>query len=178
MSTVIKQKLWTRSAIVLMIPLTVTPNTAGRQSTSAASIAQIDKALVEPGQQEIQRTNDRFVRQIAERIAGRETEPAENVFNNIQWLKGVRAQLLLTIMNEGYSRALGVACTHCHVESDFSSDDKRPKRAAREMAAMHRLINQQLRGMKELEAPADKRAINCSTCHRGAVNPMAPPGRE
>ena len=31
-----------------------------------------------------------------------------------------------------------------HVEEDFSSDDKRQKRAAREMAKMHRMINEQL----------------------------------
>lgn len=75
-------------------------------------------------------------------------------------------------MNLGYSRALGVNCTHGHVEQDFSSDDKRPKRAAREMAAMHHNINEQLKNMQHLE-PNPNRAINCSTCHRGAIDPMA-----
>jgi hypothetical protein len=75
-------------------------------------------------------------------------------------------------MNLGYSRALGVACTHCHVEQDSSSDEKRPKRAAREMAAMHRAINDQLRKMQNLE-PNPNRAINCTTCHRGAIDPTA-----
>jgi hypothetical protein len=59
------------------------------------------------------------------------------------------------------------------VEQDFSSDDKRPKRAAREMALMHRSINEQLGKMQNLEPRPAGRAINCSTCHRGAVNPMA-----
>ena len=121
-----------------------------------------------------QEVNDRFVRQISERIAGRENEPAESAFKNIQWLKGVPAGRLLRIMNAGYSRALGVSCTHCHVEQDFSSDEKRPKLAAREMAVMHRTINEQLRKMQNLQTKAEERAINCSTCHRGAVNPMAP----
>ncbi len=75
-------------------------------------------------------------------------------------------------MNGGYSRALGVACTHCHVEQDFASDDKRPKRAAREMAVMHKMINEQLGKMQNLETKPDLRAINCSTCHRGAITPM------
>ena len=119
-----------------------------------------------------QRVNDAFVQQIAARIAGRQDEPAEQVFTNIQWLKGLRAGQLLTVMNQGYSRALGVACTHCHTETDFASDDKRPKRAAREMAAMHRGINAALAKMEHLATPATaNRAINCSTCHRGAVNP-------
>jgi hypothetical protein len=120
-----------------------------------------------------QEINNRFVKQISESIAGRENLPAEQVFKNIQHLKGVPAGRLLRIMNGGYSRALGVACTHCHVEQDFSSDDKRPKRAAREMALMHRSINEQLGKMQNLEPRPQGRAINCSTCHRGAINPMA-----
>lgn len=117
-------------------------------------------------------TNGWFLKQWAERIAGREDEPAERVFKNVQYLKTVRASLLLTIMDIGYSRALGVTCTHCHVEQDFASDDKRPKRAAREMAAMHRTINQQLAKMDNLGSDPQNRAINCSTCHRGAIQPL------
>ena len=79
-------------------------------------------------------SNANFVKQWSERIAGKENEPAEKVFKNLQYLKTLRASLLLTIMDVGYSRGLGVTCTHCHVETDFASDDKRPKRAAREMA--------------------------------------------
>src|SRR5262245_11025189 len=62
-----------------------------------------------------QEINDRFVKQFSEKIAGRENEPAEKVFKNIQWLKSTPAGRFLRIMNGGYSRALGVACTHCHV---------------------------------------------------------------
>lgn len=120
-----------------------------------------------------QQINKRFVQQISERIADRQNEPAEQVFKNIQQFKGVPAGRLLLIMNLGYSRALGVTCTHCHVEQDFSSEDKRPKRAAREMAVMHRMINEQLKKMENLETKVEDRAINCTTCHRGAINPMA-----
>jgi len=127
-------------------------------------------------QRSVQEINDQFARQISASIAGHESEPAEKVFKNIQWLKGTPAGTLLVIMNAGYAKALGVSCTHCHAEDDFSRDDKRPKRAAREMAVMHRSINQQLRGMKELTSDAQSRAINCSTCHRGAIDPMRAPG--
>ena len=120
-----------------------------------------------------QEINDRFVKQLSEKIAGRENEPAEKVFKNIQipWLKNVPAARFLRIMNLGYSRALGVACTHCHMEQDFSSDDKRPKRAARDMAYMHKAINDQLQKMENLDLKPEQRFINCSTCHRGAINP-------
>lgn len=122
-----------------------------------------------------QEINNRFVQQHSERIAGRETEPAERVFKNIQipWFKSLPAGLLLAIMNRGYSAALGVNCRYCHLEEDFASYEKRPKLAAREMAAMHRLINEQLKQMKNLKSGPDDRAINCSTCHRGGIDPRA-----
>jgi hypothetical protein len=126
-----------------------------------------------PPTETVQETNDRLAQQVLKSIAGHENEPAEQVFMDIEIesLKKVPAARFVNIMKNGYARALGVACTHCHVEKDFSSDEKRPKRVAREMAAMHRMINQQLTAMKELEDPADKRFINCSTCHRGSVDP-------
>lgn len=119
----------------------------------------------------------RYVQQVLASIAGREAAPAESVFKNVRWLTDVSARTLVGIMNGGYSRALGVTCDHCHVTTDFASDEKRPERAAREMAVMHRMINQQLRQMQNLR-PSENRAINCSTCHRGMVNPRVPiPGR-
>ena len=121
----------------------------------------------------VQEINDGFVQKITKQIAGHEQEPAEKVFKNVQIMKTVPAARFLLIMNLGYAHALGVTCTHCHVENDFSSDDKRPKRAAREMAAMHRSINDQLAKMQNLDSNPQEHVINCSTCHRGAVDPMA-----
>ena len=143
-----------------------------QQSTRAEAQATPATPNQEGSNQEV---NDRYVRQILGRIAGREDDPAEKVFKNIQigLLKAVPARRFPSIMNFGYSRALGVACTHCHVPDDFSSDDKRPKRAAREMAAMHRMINEQLGKMQNLELKPEERFVNCTTCHRGAINPNA-----
>jgi hypothetical protein len=127
-------------------------------------------ATKEPTNQEI---NDAFVQKISKQIAGHEQEPAAQVFRNIQFdvLRKAPASRLLLIMNLGYSRALGVNCTYCHVEADFSKDDKRPKRAAREMALMHFSINQQLAKMRELDPNPQGHFVNCSTCHRGSVKP-------
>ena len=126
-----------------------------------------------PKKPSVQEINDRYAQQVLKSIAGHENDPAEKVFMDIRipQLKNVPAARFINIMNNGYARALGVTCTHCHVESDFSSDDKRPKRTAREMAAMHRMINMQLHDMKDLEDPPDQRSINCSTCHRGTIDP-------
>ena len=119
----------------------------------------------------VQDTNDRTVKDFMARIAGHETDPAERVFKNVQWLKGVPAATFLEIMNRGYSRALGVTCTHCHVETDFASDEKRQKKAAREMQVLHSNINEQLRKLQHLDIDADRRAINCAACHRGSIDP-------
>ena len=120
-----------------------------------------------------QAVNDRFVQQQMARIAGRESEPAVKVFRNVHWMKDVSARTFIEIMDGGYSRALGVACTYCHVETDFASDEKRSKKAAREMQALHRGINDQLRKLEHLDIPEDRRLINCSTCHRGAIDPRS-----
>lgn len=119
--------------------------------------------------------NDDFVRQIMARIAGHEQEPAEKVFKNVQTMKAAPAQRFLNIMNAGFSKALGVTCTHCHVENDFASDEKREKKAAREMQAMHRTINEQLNKMQNLRPNAQGHFINCSTCHRGGTDPLKAP---
>jgi hypothetical protein len=118
-----------------------------------------------------------MVEQLRKKIAGKESKPASEVFENIQieLFKTVPAERLLGIMNRGYSRALGVKCTHCHMEDDFASDDMREKQAAREMAAMHKAINDQLAKMKHLEGTPEDRFINCSTCHRGKVDPHDAP---
>ena len=57
------------------------------------------------------------------------------------------------------------------MEDDFSSDDMREKQAAREMAVMHKAINDQLGTMKHLEGAPEDRFINCTTCHRGKIDP-------
>ena len=120
----------------------------------------------------IQAFNTAQAQAVLASIAGRENEPAGRVFQNVKLLGDVPARTLVAIMNGGYARALGVTCAHCHVAGDFASDAKRPKRAAREMAVMHRSINQQLAQMEEIATPkTDNRAINCMTCHRGMVDP-------
>jgi hypothetical protein len=131
----------------------------------------------QPAEESVQAFNDRMVEQLRKKIAGKESRPASEVFENIQieLFKTVPAERLLGIMNRGYSRALGVKCTHCHMEDDFASDDMREKQAAREMAAMHKAINDQLAKMKHLEGTPEDRFINCSTCHRGKVDPHDAP---
>ncbi|MBX7172426.1 MAG: c-type cytochrome [Pyrinomonadaceae bacterium] len=106
---------------------------------------------------------------LRESIKGKEKEPAETVFKNIQTFKGRPAAQLLAIMELGYSRSLGVTCTHCHTPEDWSSESKNQKQVARDMAAMTQNINTQL--LKNIKNINEKAVINCTTCHRGQVTP-------
>jgi Photosynthetic reaction centre cytochrome C subunit len=142
--------------------------------SAAPTAAAPSSAPAPPGlQNPNQENNDQIARAVLEKIAGHENEPAEQVFKNIQSLKGMPAGRFVRVMNMGYSRALGVGCLHCHFGQDYSSDEQRPKRAAREMMAMNKMINEQLRTLKNLEGKPEDKFVSCSTCHRGQVDPNA-----
>lgn len=112
---------------------------------------------------------DEALAKLREQIKGREKEPAEKVFKNIQILKGRPAAQVLGIMQMGFSRSLGVTCTHCHTPEDWSKEDKIKKQVAREMWAMQQNINGQM--LKNIKNIGEKATINCTTCHRGQIIP-------
>jgi hypothetical protein len=96
-------------------------------------------------------------------------KPASEVFKNVQLMKDIPADRFLRIMDIGYRQSLGVSCDYCHVEDRWDADEKRPKRAAREMILMVRMINDHLSKLTEINAA--EAAVNCTTCHRGYVKP-------
>ncbi len=108
--------------------------------------------------------------ELREFIKGDEDLPSSEVYKNIKNLKGVPAGRLLRIMEFGYSRSLGVTCTHCHDPSDWSSDEKKEKIITREMVNMTADINNEL--LSKIKSLSDRRvAVNCTTCHRGDTKP-------
>jgi hypothetical protein len=103
-------------------------------------------------------------------IAGHEKEPAELVFENIQVHRGKPAGAILSIMDIGYRKSLGVHCSHCHNTKDWSSDEKVEKKVTREMTRMVREINDKY--LAEIEGlDSEKPVVNCTTCHRGQTKP-------
>jgi hypothetical protein len=109
------------------------------------------------------------VEELLKSIAGREKEPAEAVFKNVQILKQVSAGQLIDVM-KSFSRALGVRCNDCHVPGQWEKDEKPDKQIAREMLKMTNTINTQLLpGIKGLMS--DKPEVTCATCHRGQETP-------
>src|SRR5262245_44668250 len=66
--------------------------------------------------------------------------PAEQVYKNIQVLKGVPADQITPTMRV-IARDLGVTCEYCHDEMDRSKDGVEAKDTARAMITMMRAIN-------------------------------------
>ncbi|MBV8519692.1 MAG: c-type cytochrome [Acidobacteria bacterium] len=105
---------------------------------------------------------------ILKQIKGKEDRPASEVFHNVKLLQDLSATRLLRTM-DGFNRALGTSCDYCHVDDRWEADDKRPKRAAREMLVMTRGINEQLGKMTEIDE--SEASVQCVTCHRAHVKP-------
>jgi ketosteroid isomerase-like protein len=107
--------------------------------------------------------------EVARQIAGREGQPAEEVFKNIRRLQGIEAARLLRAMNS-WSRALGVSCAHCHVVDQWEKDERAAKQTAREMVGLTRTIsNDLLKNISGLKSQTP--AVTCTTCHRGQLKP-------
>jgi nitrate/TMAO reductase-like tetraheme cytochrome c subunit len=89
---------------------------------------------------------------------------ANKVYKNISVFGGKRARLVARTM-AAFSAALGVTCTHCHVDGAWDRDDKPAKARAREMILLTSRANGEIYGTTD--------GIGCITCHRGS--PAPPP---
>lgn len=86
--------------------------------------------------------------------------------------KDMPRQQLMGIMN-GWNRALGVTCNHCHVD-DKASDEKPEKEVARAMVKMMGNLRQNANDF----LPDNRiQKVSCWTCHRGSakIELPAPP---
>src|SRR5438045_4819761 len=86
-----------------------------------------------------------YVAQIMQSIAGRENQPADQVFKNVQVLKSLTAAELVHKMDTEYGHALSWSCTNCHRlanQGNWASDTAQDKKRARAMQIMVNDINQ------------------------------------
>ncbi len=129
---------------------------------------------VPPSRDSLAKLRAVYVANVLQSIAGRENEPAEQVFKNVQVLKGLTARQLVDTMVQNYSVAMSWNCTNCHrlaPQGNFASDTSTDKRRARFMQQMTNEINNaQLPKLY----PKDTPKVSCSTCHRGYNEPPPP----
>jgi hypothetical protein len=93
--------------------------------------------------------------------AGAKDERAEQKYKNIQMLKGIPADRLMSVMF-AFKSSLGVDCTFCHLKDQWEKDDKENKQIARKMIKMVDTDNEQLGGVGR---------VTCFTCHKGQQRP-------
>ena len=104
-------------------------------------------------------------------------------FENLQVLpRDIPRDTLIAIMR-GFTGALGVRCTYCHIEREgaapaggggglnlnFARDSLANKRKARWMLHMTDSINTRLASLPARDNPPTN--VNCMTCHRGMSKP-------
>lgn len=89
-------------------------------------------------------------------------QTAEQVYRNIQALKGVPASQLQQVMAL-FTGSLGVRCSYCHT-NQMESDAKPAKQTARRMIQMVFDLNH--------GTFAGKGGVTCYTCHRGQPKPL------
>lgn len=143
---------------------------AGAGAPAQATPTPTPAAVQTPAPQAASFDQAKALADLRARISGQERKPAAEVFKNIQLLKTMPAGRLLAVMEMGYSRSLGVDCTHCHLPGEWEKDDKTTKGVAREMITMMRAINEEhLKKIKNLRSETP--VVNCTTCHRGQTKP-------
>lgn len=111
---------------------------------------------------------------VANAQAHADARPAEQVFKNIQSLKGIPADEFMATMGF-FTASLGESCTFCHVDDSGGdwgryADDNGHKQRARQMIAMVGAINKNFFG--------GRRALTCYSCHRGTRTPQITPDLE
>src|SRR5437867_10020416 len=100
---------------------------------------------------------------------GQRSPMAEEVFKNVQILKGIPVDQFMSTMGF-FSASLGLNCTDCHVEESASNwtryvDDNVRKQMARGMMLMVNSIDK-----TNCAAPE---GVTCNTCQRGKPRPTA-----
>ena len=96
---------------------------------------------------------------------------AEDVFKNIQVLKGIPVDQFMATMGF-FSASLGLNCTDCHVDESGGdwkkyADDNALKQTARRMMQMVSALNRASFGGRQV--------VTCNTCHRGTRRPNVMP---
>jgi photosynthetic reaction center cytochrome c subunit len=137
-------------------PLAQTQNPASQDSPAAGTAPVSGEASADHAAQE--------PKSAGQRANGQKL--AEEQFKNIQVLKGIPADQVIPAM-QSITASLGMDCEYCHDHQAMDSDDKKPKKIARQMMTMMFDIDK-----NNFDARLE---VTCYTCHRGAAKPVSIP---
>jgi hypothetical protein len=105
-----------------------------------------------------------------QRGRGRQARPTQN----LQVLPSTYTTADVMPIMQDVARALGVQCTHCHVQNR-AADEKPQKLVARRMLQMVMAINGEHLDGIGAPAPEGEFKVTCFTCHRGSLKPATQP---
>jgi outer membrane lipoprotein-sorting protein len=108
---------------------------------------------------------------VAQVAPAQRPQMAEEVFKNVQVLKGIPVDEFMSTMGI-FSAALGMSCEDCHAANDakwenYALDSSPKKRTARRMIMMMSAINKDNFGGRQM--------VTCYSCHRGGDHPKVTP---
>src|SRR5581483_12241405 len=111
------------------------------------------------------------LKRVSELSAGEKPLMSEQVFKNVQLLKGISVKEFMETMGF-FAAATNKTCTTCHGDAsggswDRYADDPPQKQTARKMMLMEDAINKMYFG--------GKREVTCYSCHRNAERPKITP---
>lgn len=153
--------LFALTAVVSLVALTPSPN--------------LPKTVADEYEDSLAADRAKYAKLVKESIAGKEKNNAEDVFKNIKLFKGRPAEQVIGIMQNGWSKALGVSCNHCHNVNDWASEEKHDHGIARDMVAMVEKVNTEIIATMPAYATKERKPrIGCTTCHRGESHPGRP----
>lgn len=103
-------------------------------------------------------------------LSDQRPQMAEELFRNVQVLKGIPVNEFLGIMGF-FSASLGKSCVDCHNADsgweNYVADTNRDKQIARSMIRMATEINKSFFGGRQV--------VTCYSCHRGGPHPKVTP---
>ena len=158
-----------KKLFVLLIPIIVVL-AAWQQPAADGNRPQGNRPRPAPiNQDSLNKERQRMVDEVLADIKGKENMRADSVFLNIKLFKNISAERMVRLMDQGWSKALGVGCNHCHNTNKWSDEAKEDKQLARDMAAMTNKINKEL--LQTMKGLDEKSSINCTSCHHGRKHP-------
>jgi photosynthetic reaction center cytochrome c subunit len=169
-------KLWSRRLILVVAEIAivclvgVALAASGAKIATRSSIASRNQSDQKTGPSPSMFASHAFAQAGGQAAPAQKTPMAEEVFKNVQVLKGIPVDEFMGTMGI-FSAALSMCCAECHTGAStdtvkWEADTPR-KRTARKMVEMVSAINRTNFGGRQV--------VTCWTCHRGRDRPVVTP---
>jgi photosynthetic reaction center cytochrome c subunit len=163
-------KSWSKGLLFAVTALTVAWLTSIAFASTATVSSGPPNHKIAPGTAIPLHAAAAFKQAAGQAQAGSPAQMSEEVFKNIQVLKGIPVDEFMGTMGV-FTTSLSLCCGNCHTGAGTSNpkweDDPPRKKTARAMVQMVQNINKTSFGGRQV--------VTCWTCHRGQLSPSVTP---